>query len=149
MQRRNRWKSYPKWRIWPRPRNSRNPSRPTSGKQIKSLTASSKRLAKESFRLSKQRYPAADSICHEASQSVCWNFLRIQSSFSLPFTHQICSHCRTKSLHGYHPCSSDFFCMLASRSCLALSAAEEASRFRCSKVRFSSFAAVPASSLAF
>ena len=48
-----------------------------------------------------------------------------------------------------YPCSSDFFCTLAFRSCLTPSAADEASPFRCSTVSFSSFAAVPTSSLAF
>ena len=41
-----------------------------------------------------------------------------------------------KSLRGINPCSSDLFCRLAYRSCLAPSAAVEASRFRCSKVSF-------------
>ena len=48
-----------------------------------------------------------------------------------------------------YPCSSDFFCTLAFRSCLTPSAADETSPFRCSTVSFSSFAAVPTSSLAF
>ena len=54
----------------------------------------------------------------------------------------------TKLGDRFYP-SSDFFCMLAFRSCLPPSAADEASAFRCSTVSFSSFAAVPTSSLAF